>query len=81
VVLGIWFVMQFFTNPNEGIAWIAHVGGFAAGALVAFGLRGVLPPPPYVPPRPRPAWGGFGRRRGTDDGWDGGFGGGYRGRL
>jgi membrane associated rhomboid family serine protease len=80
VVLGIWFVMQFFTNPNEGIAWVAHVGGFAGGALVAFALRRVLPPPPYVPPRPRPAWGGFGGRRNPDDDWDGGFGGGYRGR-
>ena len=30
VVLGIWFVMQFFTNPNEGVAWLAHVGGFAS---------------------------------------------------
>ena len=31
VVLGIWFVTQFFTNPNEGIAWLAHVGGFTFG--------------------------------------------------
>jgi membrane associated rhomboid family serine protease len=35
VVLGIWFALQFFTNPNEGIAWIAHVGGFAFGVAVA----------------------------------------------
>ena len=34
-LLGFWFVTQFFTNPNEGVAWVAHVGGFAFGALVA----------------------------------------------
>jgi membrane associated rhomboid family serine protease len=34
-LLGFWFVLQFFTNPNEGVAWVAHVGGFAFGALVA----------------------------------------------
>jgi rhomboid family protein len=46
VVLGIWFVTQFFTNPNEGVAWLAHVGGFAAGAAIAFALHRVLPPTP-----------------------------------
>ena len=56
-VLGIWFVMQFFTNPNDGIAWLAHVGGFAAGAAVAFALRSVLPPAPLGPPRPPPVRG------------------------
>jgi membrane associated rhomboid family serine protease len=56
VVLAIWFVMQFFTNPNEGIAWLAHVGGFAAGAAIAFGLRNVLPPAPIPPRRPPPEW-------------------------
>jgi membrane associated rhomboid family serine protease len=34
-VLGFWFVLQFFTSPNAGIAWVAHVGGFAFGAVVA----------------------------------------------
>jgi membrane associated rhomboid family serine protease len=78
-VLGIWFVMQFFTNPNEGIAWLAHVGGFAAGAAVAFALRNVLPPAPLGPPRPPPVWGRRSTSRNDDD-WDGGFGGGYPGR-
>lgn len=32
-LLGIWFVLQFFTNPNEGVAWVAHVGGFVFGVL------------------------------------------------
>jgi membrane associated rhomboid family serine protease len=79
VVLGIWFIMQFFTNPNEGVAWLAHVGGFAAGAALALLLRNVLPPSPLGPPRPRPRWGR--QYGGRDDGdWDPGFGGGYRGR-
>jgi membrane associated rhomboid family serine protease len=38
-VLGIWFVSQFFVNPNEGVAWMAHVGGFVFGVLVALLVR------------------------------------------
>jgi len=43
VFLGIWFVMQFFngtvgllsgSDSFGGIAWWAHIGGFAAGALL-----------------------------------------------
>jgi membrane associated rhomboid family serine protease len=30
-----WFFSQFFVNPNEGVAWGAHVGGFVFGALFA----------------------------------------------
>lgn len=26
-LLRFWFVSQFFTNPNSGVAWAAHVGG------------------------------------------------------
>ena len=37
--LGFWFLLQFFTNPNEGVAWVAHVGGFVFGALVALAFR------------------------------------------
>jgi membrane associated rhomboid family serine protease len=33
-----WFVSQFFVNPNEGVAWAAHVGGFIAGLLLALVL-------------------------------------------
>ena len=51
VVLGLWFVMQFFTNPNSGVAWAAHVGGFLAGAAVALAMR------PFQPrPHPTPEW-------------------------
>jgi membrane associated rhomboid family serine protease len=45
-LLGFWFVLQFFTNPAEGVAWVAHVGGFLFGALVAYLLRDRLRPLP-----------------------------------
>jgi membrane associated rhomboid family serine protease len=45
-LLGFWFVFQFFTNPSAGVAWVAHVGGFVFGALVALALRGHLRPAP-----------------------------------
>ncbi|MGH8982288.1 MAG: rhomboid family intramembrane serine protease [Acidimicrobiia bacterium] len=51
LVLGIWFGLQFFTNPNEGVAWVAHVGGFAAGVLLGFALKQVIGPP--RPPQAR----------------------------
>jgi len=38
-VLGFWFVLQFFTSPNSGVAWAAHVGGFAFGVLVGLLVR------------------------------------------
>ncbi len=38
-LLGVWFVLQFFTNPNEGIAWVAHVGGFVFGVILAVTWR------------------------------------------
>jgi membrane associated rhomboid family serine protease len=44
-LLGFWFVSQFFINPNAGVAWVAHVGGFLFGALVALVLREQLRPP------------------------------------
>ena len=67
-LLLIWFVTQFFTNPNSGVAWVAHVAGFVFGALVAYSSRGTaaheahaarrLPPPP-PPPLPGPWPGGM----------------------
>jgi membrane associated rhomboid family serine protease len=47
-----WFALQFFTNPASGVAWVAHVGGFVFGALVALLFRGRLrrlPPPAWRP--------------------------------
>jgi membrane associated rhomboid family serine protease len=38
-VLGFWFVLQFLTSPNSGVAWAAHVGGFVFGAVVALLVR------------------------------------------
>jgi membrane associated rhomboid family serine protease len=36
-----WIALQFLEpfNPNSGVAWVAHVGGFAFGVLVALVLR------------------------------------------
>ena len=38
-LLLLWFASQFFVNPNEGIAWAAHVGGFVFGALIGLLVR------------------------------------------
>ncbi len=60
-----WFVLQFFTSPSSGVAWVAHVGGFAFGAVIAVlasmagGARPDRPVPtsPWPPPSdPRPPW-------------------------
>ena len=60
VLLAIWFGSQFVTsfNPNSNVAWLAHVGGFVAGAGIALALRGLLGPPrrPVQPAQP-PEWG------------------------
>jgi membrane associated rhomboid family serine protease len=34
VLLGLWFVSQFATPIESGVAWVAHVGGFLAGLLL-----------------------------------------------
>jgi membrane associated rhomboid family serine protease len=54
--LVLWFVLQFFTDPNNGVAWVAHVAGFLFGAAIAYAFRGTrgpvsrtLPPPPPLP--------------------------------
>lgn len=38
-LLALWFASQFFIDPNQGVAWMAHVGGFVAGALVGLAVR------------------------------------------
>ena len=50
-LLAFWFVLQFFTSPSSGVAWMAHVGGFVFGVLVTLPLRNRLRPQPL-----RPAW-------------------------
>lgn len=42
-LLGFWFVLQFFTAPDSGVAWVAHVGGFAFGVLVGLLVRALRP--------------------------------------
>ena len=48
VVLGLWFVLQFFnglvslgyqTAGMGGVAWWAHIGGFASGLVLVFPFR------------------------------------------
>ncbi len=47
VFLVVWFVMQFWNGTAsiadgaDGVAWWAHIGGFAAGFLIALGLTSV----------------------------------------
>ena len=63
VVLIGWFILQFFTNPNTGVAVAAHIGGFVFGAVIGLFLRGIgQPAPPPGPPPLPPDW-GFGGRR------------------
>ena len=42
-LLGFWFVSQFFINPNAGVAWAAHVGGFVFGVVVALAIKAMRP--------------------------------------
>jgi membrane associated rhomboid family serine protease len=44
-LLGFWFVSQFFVNPNSGVAWAAHVGGFVFGVLAGLVWRARRGPP------------------------------------
>jgi rhomboid family protein len=61
VVLGLWFVLQFFSGVGSltsgvegGVAYWAHVGGFVAGLVAAklLGSRRAPPPSRFLPPRP-----------------------------
>lgn len=36
-----WLILQFFTSADSGVAWVAHVAGFATGAVLALWLRRV----------------------------------------
>jgi membrane associated rhomboid family serine protease len=48
IVIGLWIVLQFFssvasitnTADTGGVAYMAHIGGFAAGFLLTFLFRG-----------------------------------------
>ena len=55
-LLGLWFVSQFFVNPADGVAWMAHVGGFVFGVVAGLILRATGEPEPtrYRQPEPEP---------------------------
>jgi membrane associated rhomboid family serine protease len=62
-VLLAWFGLQFFTDPNADVAWMAHVG---AGVLFALLVRGRTAPPPVASPPafpPGPPWADLPPRR------------------
>jgi len=55
VVLGFWFVLQLFNGVASlgaaaayggGVAFFAHIGGFIAGAVLAFVFMRMVPQPP-----------------------------------
>ncbi len=54
IVLGLWFVLQIFTQSSTGIATLAHIGGFVFGMFVAFVLARLAGFPRSVP-APGPA--------------------------
>jgi membrane associated rhomboid family serine protease len=53
VVIGIWFLLQIFsqlgTTSGDGVAYMAHIGGFIAGLVLTFFFRKRAVPPqlPY----------------------------------
>ena len=56
-----WFVSQFFVNPNDGVAWVAHVGGYVFGVVIALLLRRssggpLLGDPGWAPPAAPRTW-------------------------
>ncbi len=67
ILLGVWFLSQFLTPTESGVAWMAHVGGFVAG-MVLVKLFVKAPPKLARPPDAYPVWGSPGdARRGE---WD-----------
>jgi len=55
VVLGLWFVLQLVNGFGSlgagaqyggGVAFFAHIGGFIAGAVMAFIMMSIVPQPP-----------------------------------
>ncbi len=49
-MLGFWFVSQFFIGPDDGVAWMAHVGGFVFGVAVGAATRHLVTRRPVLPP-------------------------------
>ncbi len=44
LLLGVWFFSQFLI-PGQGVAWMAHVGGFATGFVLVWLFVRRRPPP------------------------------------
>ncbi len=61
-LLGFWILLQFFNGLGSldasirsgGVAYWAHIGGFAAGLIVIAALKLVVWREPLIPRRPRP---------------------------
>ena len=49
LLLSFWFIGQFQVNPNDGVAWMAHVGGFVFGVVAGLLLRPRRRPQPTTP--------------------------------
>jgi membrane associated rhomboid family serine protease len=67
ILLGLWFLSQFLTPSQSGVAWVAHVGGFLAGlalvkVFVKVPAKAVQRMPAYA------VWGANGEGRRGD--WD-----------
>ncbi len=45
-MLAFWFLSQFLISDSEGVAWMAHVGGFAFGVIVGLFWRATSRPEP-----------------------------------
>ena len=61
VLLGLFFVTQFLTPDSEGVAWIAHAAGMAAGVAIAAALARIFrdpwaPPAANTPPATTADW-------------------------
>jgi membrane associated rhomboid family serine protease len=60
IVLGLWFLLQWMysagvtTGGAGSVAYLAHVFGFLAGALVGLAIRAASSGSASAPPRPRP---------------------------
>ena len=55
-LLAFWFVLQFFTGNDSGVAWMAHVGGFVFGVIAGL-LIGPGRQAGRMPRRDRPVLG------------------------
>ncbi len=63
-LLGFWFVSQFFTSPQSGVAWAAHVGGFVFGVILAYMVRMNKPVRRVTWTRDYQGWGAWDRTGG-----------------